>query len=58
MLGAQSNSVDCTISDDTTPDNVKATATNTQNEVTFSTFYLPSDTIPIIFRITFRIIHI
>ena len=51
MLGAQSNSVDCTISDDTTPDNVKATATNTQNEVTFSTFYLPSDTIPIIFRI-------
>ena len=31
--GAQSNSVDCTISDDTTADNVKATATNTQNEV-------------------------
>ena len=34
MSGAQSNSVDCTISDDSTPDNVKATATNTQNEVT------------------------
>lgn len=32
MLGAQSNSVDCTITDDTTPDNVKATPTNTENE--------------------------
>ena len=34
MLGAQSNSVDCTITDDTSPDNVKATPTNTENEVT------------------------